>query len=44
MPNLHRVVLSRNAFYNKNNVVVTGSASLVPLSPIDIGAMYKYVD
>lgn len=44
MPNLHRVVLSRNAFYNKNNVVVTGSASLVSLSPIDIGAMYKFVD
>ena len=44
MPSLTDVVLdSRYAFKYKNDITVTGGTHFIPLSRIDIGALYPYV-
>ena len=43
MPNLNNVDLSSKwAFYYKNDVTITGSTHLIPLSSIDIGALRRF--
>ena len=43
MPSLTDVYLTSEAFYYKNDVTITGSTHFIPLSRIDIGALYPYV-
>ena len=35
--------LTEGAFFYTNDVIITGSTHLIPLSRIDIGALYPYV-
>ena len=43
MPRLTNVVLTSNSFTYKDDVTITGSTHFIPLSRIDIGALYPYV-
>ena len=43
MPNLTNVDLSSSAFYYKTDITIRGSTHFIPLSPIDIGALQRYV-
>ena len=42
MPSLTDVYLTEYAFYYKKYATITGSAHLIPLSRIDIGALRNY--
>ena len=42
MPNLSNVVLTEYAFQYKNDVTIRGSTRVIPLLPIDIGALNRF--